>query len=228
MLQQQSVGFQPVRQAPPPPHRQLFGGTLNAPRNNYFSKSSQPGASLQMERPSSMPHQDFTALTKEQRRNLPDPRDGFIIEEGHPHLVARYGQVKFKTPEHGPVHGLPTNKNGKTQKTEKNALALRDSIVNINMPNRKDIVWFDNGMYQGGTERGYDSVNLYDRKTGIIAVFKKQEDGKYSQFTTSCKLTRMEQAYLFESGGNFVTEKNLLNPAILPILKNLTNNPNQT
>lgn len=25
MLQQQSVGFQPVRQAPPPPHRQLFG-----------------------------------------------------------------------------------------------------------------------------------------------------------------------------------------------------------
>ena len=27
MLQQQSVGFQPVRQAPPPPHRQLLEGT---------------------------------------------------------------------------------------------------------------------------------------------------------------------------------------------------------
>ena len=90
MLQHQSVGFQPVRQAPPPPHRQLFGGTLNTPRNNYFSKSSQPGASLQMERPSAMPHQDFIALTKEQRRNLPDPKDGFIDVEGHPKLTVRY------------------------------------------------------------------------------------------------------------------------------------------
>ena len=71
MLRQQSVGFQPVRQAPPPPHRQLFGGTSSSPRNNYFSKSSQKGASLQIERPSDMLHQDFTALTKEQRRNLP-------------------------------------------------------------------------------------------------------------------------------------------------------------
>ena len=137
MLQQQSVGFQPVRQAPPPPHRQLFGGTLNTPRNNYFSKSSQPGASLQMERPSAMPHQEYTSLTKEQRRNLPDPRDGFINEEGHPNLVARYGQVNFKTPNHGKIHGLPTNENGKTPKTEKNALDLRDSIVN--MPNRKKL-----------------------------------------------------------------------------------------
>jgi hypothetical protein len=101
MLQQQSVGFQPVRQAPPPPHRQLFGGTSSSSRNNYFSKSNQPGVSLQMERPSDMPHQDFTALTPQQKRNLPDPRDGFICEEGHPKLTARYGQVKYKTPDHG-------------------------------------------------------------------------------------------------------------------------------
>lgn len=40
MLQQQSVGFQPVRQAPPPPHRQLFGGTSSFSRKNYFSKST--------------------------------------------------------------------------------------------------------------------------------------------------------------------------------------------
>lgn len=55
MLQQQSVGFQPVRQAPPPPHRYLFGGTLNTPQNNSFSKSSQPGTSLQVQKPSKMP-----------------------------------------------------------------------------------------------------------------------------------------------------------------------------
>ena len=46
MLKQQSVGFQPVRQAPLPPHRQLFGGTSSSSRKNYFSKSSQPGVSL--------------------------------------------------------------------------------------------------------------------------------------------------------------------------------------
>ena len=160
MLNQQSAGFQPVRQAPPPPHHQLFRGTSKLPSKNDFSKSNQAGASLQMERSSAMPHQDFTALTKEEKRNLPDPRDGFIIEEGRPHLAARYYQVNYKTPDHGDIHGLTVNANGKTPKTEENALALRDSIVNI--PNRKGIIWFENGMYQEGTERGYDSVNLYD------------------------------------------------------------------
>ena len=218
MLQQQSVGFQPVRQAPPPPHRQLFGGTLNTPRNNYFSKSSQPGASLQMERPSAMPHQEYTSLTKEQRRNLPDPRDGFINEEGHPNLVARYGQVNFKTPDHGKIHGLPTNENGKTPKTEKNALDLRDSIVN--MPNREKIVWFENGGYQKGTDRGYDSVNLYDPETQVIAVFRKQGNGNLSRFTTTCELTPREQDHLFNSGGNFMTEANLKQQNELPIQNN--------
>jgi hypothetical protein len=221
MLQQRSVGFQPVRQAPPPPHHQLFGGTSSSLRKNYFSKSSQPSASLQMERPSSIPHQDFTALTKEERRNLPDPRDGFIDLEGHPKLIARYGQVKFKTPDHGKVHGLAVDEKGRTPKTEKNALALRDSI--LNMPNRKNIIWFDNGMYQGGTDRDYDSVNLFDKETNTIAVFRKDENGEYNRFTTTCTLTKTEREYLFNSSGNFVTDNNLNNPEVFPILKNLTN-----
>ena len=73
-------------------------------------------------------------------------------------VVGRYGPVEFKTPDHGGVHDLPTNEKGRTPKTQD----LRDSLVD--MPNRKDIIWFDNRMYQGGTERGYDSVNIYDRK----------------------------------------------------------------
>jgi hypothetical protein len=76
-------------------------------------------------------------LTKEQRRNLPDPRDGFIDVEGHPKLTARYGQVKYKTPDHGDIHGLPTNEKGKTPKTEANTLSLRDSLVK--MPKREGI-----------------------------------------------------------------------------------------
>jgi hypothetical protein len=220
MLQQQSLGFQPVRQAPPPPHRQLFGGTLNTPRNNYFSKSSQPGVSLQMERPSDMPHQDFTALTKEERRNLPDPRDGFIDVEGHPKLTARYGQVKYKTPDHGDIHGLPTNEKGKTPKTEANALSLRDSLVK--MPEREGIQWFDNGGYQKGTKRGYDSVNLYDKDKRVIAIYKKQENGEYL-FSTTCEVTGKEEAHLLESGGNYLTEAVLNNQKALTIIDTNTN-----
>jgi hypothetical protein len=168
-----------------------------------------------------MPHQDFTSLIKEQRRNLPDPRDGFIIEKGHPHFVARYGQVEFKTRDHGRVHGLPVDEKGQTPKTEANPLALQNSIVN--MPKRKNIVWFDNGMYQGGTDCGYDSVNVFDKETNTIAVFKKDENGEYNRFTTTCTLTKTEREYLFNSGGNFVTDNNLNNPEVFPILKNLTN-----
>ena len=75
-------------------------------------------------------------------------------------------------------------------------------------------------MYQGGTERGYDSVNLYDQETRVIAIFKKQEDGEYCLLTTTCKLTQMEEIHLFKSGGNYVTEAVLNNQKALTILKN--------
>lgn len=164
-----------------------------------------------------MPQQSFSGLTPQQKRDLPDARDGFIREKGHPPLVAGYGQVEFKTPDHGSAHDLPTNDKGRTPKTEANALALRDSIVN--MPKRKNIVWFDNGMYQGGTDRGYDSVNIFDKETNTIAVFRKDENGEYNRFTTTCTLTKTEREYLFNSSGNFVTDNNLNNPEVFPSLK---------
>jgi hypothetical protein len=55
-------------------------------------------------------------MTKEERRNLPDPRDGFIDVEGHPKLTARYGQVKYKTPDHGPFMVYRQMKRGKRRK----------------------------------------------------------------------------------------------------------------
>jgi hypothetical protein len=113
--------------------------------------------------------------------------------------------VRFKTPD----HYLPVNEKGQTQRTEVNVLALRDSIVN--MPKREKIVWFDNGMYQGGIDPGYDSINIFDKDTDTIAVFRKDENGEYIRFTTTCKLTEIERKHLFESGGNFVTEAVLNN-----------------
>ena len=99
--------------------------------------------------------------------------------------------MEFKTPDHGSAHRLPVDKKGRTTKTEANALALRDSIVN--MPKRENILWFDDGMYQGGTDRGYDSVNVFDKETNTIAVFRKDENGEYNRFTTTCTLTKTER-----------------------------------
>jgi hypothetical protein len=50
------------------------------------------------------------------------------LEEFEPYYIlknqARYGQVKFKTPDHGSAYGLPVNEKGRTPNTEKNALIL--------------------------------------------------------------------------------------------------------
>ena len=71
----------------------LLGLFVKRVVKKFILKQKFVSTSLQMERPSAMPHQEFTALTKEQKRNLPDERDGFITVEGHPP-----GQVEFKTP----------------------------------------------------------------------------------------------------------------------------------
>lgn len=153
-------------------------------------------------------------LSKQQRRNLPDPRDGFIKVEGRPQLNVRYGQVKYKTPAHGKAHGLPVNDNRKTPKTDQNALRLRNSL--LKMPDREDIKWFENGGYQKGTSRGYDSLNIYDKRSRVIAVYKKNANGEYD-FATTCKLTPAEEAHLYTSNGNFVTERVLNNQKALTI-----------
>ena len=116
----------------------------------------------------------------------------------------RFNQVDYKTPKHGIDHDLPVGKNGKTPKTEANALALRDSLVD--MPNRENIVWYTDGQYQGGTDRGCDSVNLFDPDTNLIAVYEKQPDGS-NLFLTTCTLTPLEVKHLRSNNGNFLTEK---------------------
>jgi hypothetical protein len=161
--------------------------------------------------------------SKEQKRNLPDARDGFIDVESHPKLTARYGQVNFKTPKHGKIHGLSTNENGKTPKTEENALALRDSL--IDMPKKPNVIWYKEGMYQGGTTRGCDCVNLFDLDTNLIAVYQKQPDGT-NLFLTTCKLTQMERDHLKATNGNFVTERILKEQIAVSteIIENKNNN----
>ena len=173
---------------------------------------------LSMQKPPEIPQHEYSAMSKSERRKLADPggRDRMINEPGYPSLGVMFNQVWFKLPKHGGDHDLPVEDNGKTPRTEENALALVDSIVD--MPNRENIVWYTNGAYQGGTERGRNAVHLFDTVTNTIAVFEKQRDGSYL-FLTTCRLTPRERDHLEKTNGNFVTEEVLNNQDSVSIFK---------
>lgn len=199
-------------QANPLEHQDPFGW-LNG---KYDSRNVGPSGStcLEMEKPASMPQQEYSGMTKSERRQLPDPigRDRSINVYGSPRLDLRFNQVEFKTP-----------------KTEVNAIALRDSLVD--MPNRENIVWYTDGQYQGGRARGCDYVNLFDPDKNVIAVYEKQPDGS-NLFLTTCTLTDKEVDHLNSTNGNFVTDKILEQQnwvsdvmGITPIDNSQSNNP---
>lgn len=208
-------------------------GKWNAPTvdpgfglNPYdVSKTYRPQTGLEMHKPSVMPQQNYSSLTKPERRQLADPlgRDASMDMDGYPPLDLRFNQVEFKTPKHGRAHGLPTDDNGKTPKTEANALALRDSL--IDMLNKPTVIWYKEGIYQGGTSRGCKSVNVFDPDTNLIAVYQKYPNGT-NLFLTTCKLTTIEIDYLKANNGNFVTERVLKQQSAVStkIIKNTNNN----
>ena len=160
----------------------------------------RPGSTLQINRPTAMPHQEFVGLTKEERRALPHSNDMKIIHEGRPELEVGFWQSKFKVGDHGAVHDLPytvkANGGTKTEKTDDNALKMMRSIVD--MPNRDNVRWFEDGTYQGGTDREFEAIHIYDLDKKVIAVFKKST----GKFVTTCELTAKEDAEL-KATGNF-------------------------
>lgn len=112
-----------------------------------------------------------------------------------------FWQSKFKVGDHGAVHDLSYTvkaKGGtKTEKTDDdNALKMMRSIVD--MPNRDNVRWFEEGTYQGGIDLGFEAIDIYDLDKQVIAVFKKST----GKFVTTCKLSAEEDAEL-KSTGNF-------------------------
>ena len=180
---------------------------------------TRPGSTLQINRPTAMPHEEFVGLPKEERRALPHSNDMKIIHEGRPELEVGFWQSRFKVGDHGAIHDLPytLNNNGgtKTEKTDDNALKMMRSIVD--MPNRDNVQWFEDGTYQGGTDRGFEAIHIYDLDKRIIAVFKKST----GKFVTTCELTAKEDAEL-KATGNFGGGKGWFSGAV----KNLP--PQQT
>jgi hypothetical protein len=53
-------------------------------------------------------------------------------------------------------------------------------------------------MYQGGTDREFEAIHIYDLDKRVIAVFKKS----IGKFVTTCQLTEKEDAEL-KATGNF-------------------------
>ena len=117
-------------QANPLPHQDPFGwlsGKYNSNGNPTLlvpnvakARTKRDYTRVEMEKPASMPQQEYSGMTKSERRQLPDPigRDRSINVDGYPRLDLMFNQVKFKTPKHGKDHGLPVGSNGKTPKTE--------------------------------------------------------------------------------------------------------------
>jgi hypothetical protein len=206
------------------PHQDSFG-YFSGKYDSRNIEPSRPQTGLEMQKPSAMPQQNYSSLTKSERRQLADPLgwDGSIEVDSYPRLDLRYNQVEFKTPKHGAAHGLAEGSNGKTPKTEANALALRDSL--IDMPNKPKVIWYKEGMYQGGTARGCKSVNVFDPDTNLIAVYQKYPNGT-NLFLTTCKLTKMERDHLKANNGNFVTEEVLKEQKAIStkIIENTNNN----
>jgi len=118
--------------------------------------------------------------------------------EGHPTLRVGFWQTRFKVPDHGAVYGLPYtikyNGGTKTEKTDKNTLIMMRSIVN--MPNRENIIWIEDGTYQAGSDREFAAIHIYDPITRVIATFKKET----GNIVTTCQLDEKEDIELKETG----------------------------
>ena len=178
--------------------RQL--GRSNAPTvaPTYGQSSSCPirGSALEITRPTAMPHQEFCGLTKEERRQLFHPYDQIIHVEGHQRLRVGFWQSRYKVADHGALHGLPysvkNNGGTKTEKSDATALVMMQSIAD--MPSRPNVIWFDQEdvTYQGGTDREFPAVHIFDDDTKVVAVFNKQT----GNFVTTCQLTEKQETEL--------------------------------
>ena len=84
-----------------PPLNNPVGWANNKYNRNagHGHSGSRPITSLKMKKPASMSQQEYSGMTKSEKRKLPDPlgRDRSINVDGYPELNLRFNQVEFKT-----------------------------------------------------------------------------------------------------------------------------------
>lgn len=81
--------------------------TVDPRLNPRTPKRPGTGSTLQITWPTAMPDQEFTDLTKEERRQLPYHHDKIIDVESRSRLRVGFWQSRFKVADHGALHNLP-------------------------------------------------------------------------------------------------------------------------
>ena len=57
-------------------------------------------------------------------------------------------------------------------------------------------IWFEEGTYQGGTDREVESINVYDEEKDLVTIFRRST----GEFMTICEPTEKEREDLLETG----------------------------
>jgi hypothetical protein len=126
--------------------------------------------SIDLQKPSEMLQDEYSGLSKTEKKRLTHVNDVAISNENRPELRLGFNQIEDKTPKHGGVHGLSLQENGKASKAD--ALQLQQSLVDIaNDPNTE---WYEEGSYQSQS-----SVNILDVKRKLLSVYKKLPGQNY-------------------------------------------------
>ena len=189
-------GFQQIH----PPHREWMAGSGTRPpqqgnpsrARSYRNTATQQNAKLKSV------------------RNEANPGDIHIRVPGHRNLVIRHGQAKKKLTKHGGLYNTVTH----ITETGNEVSAKPKENQNIFKKGIQDLVtdpsstWYDKGTYQASTERGFNSVNVFDEKRQIVVVFKRQT----GEFVTTYKLLDWEASLLKRTGNvGGVKEENAVN-----------------
>jgi len=103
----------------------------------------------------------------------------------------------------GLLYSVKKNGSTSTLKSEENVDVFMDVVEEIvYYPNS---LWFEEGTYQGGTDREIESINIYNEKDNRIAVFLRST----GEFLTLCELTLDELEDLSQTS-NFGGQDNWL------------------
>jgi len=210
------------------PHLSWLGEN---PRRNdhHFQDQKNTGprtitTSLEFQKPSDIPQMEYSSLSRSQKKQLRHPLDGYIEKPNYPKLRVGFYQTESKTPKHGEIHNLPVNENGKASKDD--ALMLRDSLVE--MGNSDQTEWYRNGGYQlypGTNIPQKNTINLYDRKRNILAVFQEIPNQEHNILTTlEMTVREIEHFDADATKGHFVSESVLNKQTALTRFPNNNNN----
>lgn len=169
---------------------------------DLFHRPGQcPRTSLEIQKPTSMPQVDYEAMPTAEKRLLDDPNDRVIEQDNQPRIRLAFNQIRFKTPKHGKIHGLPVDESGKASKND--APILIDKLEQQAYSEKTK--WYKNESFQD-----QDSVNLYSPHNGILTVYKKINGENV--FLTTLLMTNQEFEHFEATNGHFVSEKILLSP----------------